>query len=771
MLKKNKLSRNQKGFSLIELMVAVAILALAAFGIFQAFTAGFQGMAEARDRTEAVNYLQKTLERYRNLPFEKIVDQRITPIPGTKYSQGVLVDVRPDEPKLKKVIVQIRWQGRDGNIKTEEASTLIYSTPKTGEISNPYKIVLYATPYYRILPDSESWLTAEIQDKNNNIINDWSGIINYQIIEGESLGFLDKESELTNNGKSINRFWSGSNTGSVTIEASADLGNIGTVTDVVEITILTEGIAIILKPAEGNDVLRVGEIATINLFIVKADYITIDEEYSGTINIVSSSSEVVSNETITFNESNKGRATFTVTANKPGRVEIIASAENLEMGYTEIIFGDVGHSIKLTADDTSLLAGENTNINICVLDETNNPTPYTGTITISGGPFGDGTPVFFNHVAEKNMNFSYQTPGEIKVQANANDLDGVSIVIEVLEAKIPSYIKIFSNKSKLFINESSPIFVRIYDENDEFVTNYNEMVSFSITAGKGTFEGDGLSFNINAFNGETPSINVNSSSHGVVSVRAESTTASGSALVPGNFDINFYSLPSYMEISKNPPETSIPANGSSSAELIVEIHGEEDDLTEIYEYIIDFTTSLEGSYLANNSVYPDNGVAKNSITSISPGTATITASSNSLSPVTMDVDFEIAEPTQVKLLSNTISSWENETYITFNIEVTGSPLKLNKMEVTWKKDNLNEIAVKTPYDNPLYNPIINTGNADPPSYITEDEDIKKLIIDLGQTTIRLTFNNSQRNEWIEVILTDDDGIGHKIGPFKVPISS
>lgn len=52
---------SHKGFSLIELMVAIVILAMVVFGIFLAFSTGFQGMADARDRTEAVNYIQKTL--------------------------------------------------------------------------------------------------------------------------------------------------------------------------------------------------------------------------------------------------------------------------------------------------------------------------------------------------------------------------------------------------------------------------------------------------------------------------------------------------------------------------------------------------------------------------------------------------------------------------------------------------------------------------------------------------------------------------------------
>jgi len=57
-----KLSRNHRGFSLVELMVAVAILALAAIGIFQAYQVGFWGMSDARARTIATNIAQEKLE-------------------------------------------------------------------------------------------------------------------------------------------------------------------------------------------------------------------------------------------------------------------------------------------------------------------------------------------------------------------------------------------------------------------------------------------------------------------------------------------------------------------------------------------------------------------------------------------------------------------------------------------------------------------------------------------------------------------------------------
>ena len=770
---------SKKGFSLIELMVAVVILAMVIFGIFLAFTTGFRGMAESKDRTEAVNYLQKTLEEYKDMPFKKIVDRPMTQISGTKYSQGVIViDTVEDsgETKLKKIIAQIRWKDRDGNYKTEEASTTIYSAPKSGEISSPSKIVLYATPYYRIVPESDTLLVAEIQDKNNNVINDWFGRITYTITGGESLGFLDKDSELTNNGTSTNRFWSGTNTGSVIIEASADLEGKGTVSDTVEITISTGAVAIILEPLPGNDYLHVGDTATIKLYILKADYDknNPDIDYTGTIDLYASPGfGLLSDNPIIIGEDDNGIKTFDFTSNgESGVVEITASATDLDMGHTEIVFGDEGYAIQLSADDSSILAGENTNIKITILDEGENPTPYTGAIMLTGGPYGGGTEVHFNNSASENINFSYLTAGNITIDASGGDLIDSSIIIEVIDAKIPSYIKIFCDEDELYTDESAQIFARIYDDNDDIVTNYNEEVRFSISD-IGYFD-SGLIKYVNTINGVTPSLEVNADSHGTVTISADSTTSGGDTLTQGNINIDFYSLPDHMVITKN-PTTPIPANGSSAAEIDVTVYGIEDEVTEIYDYAIHFSTNLVGSLFSNETVYPDNGVASTSISSISAGTATITAVNSSQSPyslgtVGIPVEFVLSAPTNVEYVNGSLQSWDKEIYVTFNIEVTGSPLQLNSVEVIWTNDKLNEIAIKSPYDNPgAYDPIINTGvgGASPTSYVATGID---KLIGLGQTKIMLTFSKSQKNRSIQVIFTDDSGIPYPLEPFKIPAS-
>ncbi|MCG2791747.1 MAG: prepilin-type N-terminal cleavage/methylation domain-containing protein, partial [Actinomycetia bacterium] len=63
----------QKGFSLIELMVAVVILAIAILGIYQAYSVSFTGMTDARDRTVATNYVREAMEGIKNMDFDKII--------------------------------------------------------------------------------------------------------------------------------------------------------------------------------------------------------------------------------------------------------------------------------------------------------------------------------------------------------------------------------------------------------------------------------------------------------------------------------------------------------------------------------------------------------------------------------------------------------------------------------------------------------------------------------------------------------------------------
>jgi len=126
---------SKKGFTLIELMVAIVILAIAAIGIFQAFTTSFQAMADAKDRTVATNIAQKKLEEVKNklvdYPYYNIATQEIN-----DKTYTIIVVTNSIEDNLEKVYVTVSWTNRKGNEKNVQLETLVYDL-KTVIIDEP----------------------------------------------------------------------------------------------------------------------------------------------------------------------------------------------------------------------------------------------------------------------------------------------------------------------------------------------------------------------------------------------------------------------------------------------------------------------------------------------------------------------------------------------------------------------------------------------------------------------------------------------------------
>ncbi|MCJ7785140.1 MAG: type II secretion system GspH family protein, partial [Desulfobacterales bacterium] len=130
---------SKKGFSLIELMVALAILGIAALGIFQAFTVGFQSMADAKYRTVATNIAQEKLEEVKNsvkvaYPYYSIGYQELN---GKTFTIIVATKVPPPKPNLEQVYVTVSWHDRQGNEKNVQLETLVYDLQIDYEATPP----------------------------------------------------------------------------------------------------------------------------------------------------------------------------------------------------------------------------------------------------------------------------------------------------------------------------------------------------------------------------------------------------------------------------------------------------------------------------------------------------------------------------------------------------------------------------------------------------------------------------------------------------------
>jgi len=395
MLKINKIL-SQKGFSLIELMVAVTVLALAIFGIFLAFTTGFQGMSDARDRTVATNYLQQTIEDFKNMNFNKVKDEPITLIPGTKFHRGSIIldlEKQGEEVTLKRVITQIRWMDRSGNVKTEEASTLLYKKPNTSEVGDvAVELFLYAQSYYTIMPTNEVSLVAEIKDENGNIY-DYDGEIQFSVVTVRVDGIPIQVGDITTeppiyayNGVAYCTFTAisaeelvalgGDVEGTERIQASATVGS-NYLLDTVDIRVTTGPVAIIIEPATEDDkslLASMDSVSTINLKVVKANYIDL-VEYPNPITLSRVGPGTLSTTTIP-SVLTEGTS-FTLTSNgSPGVVEITASAPDLDMGYTEVTFTGPPYAILVSTQKKSIYPSEETTITVTIVDENNTPVNF-----------------------------------------------------------------------------------------------------------------------------------------------------------------------------------------------------------------------------------------------------------------------------------------------------------------------------------------------------------------------------------------------------------
>jgi len=108
---------SKKGFSLIELMVAVAILAIAVLGIFLAFSSAWMGMAVGRDITVATNYARGEMEAIKNKPFETLSTEEPANYTEGKFSistniiNEIIGDVERND--LKRVITTVSWEDRE----------------------------------------------------------------------------------------------------------------------------------------------------------------------------------------------------------------------------------------------------------------------------------------------------------------------------------------------------------------------------------------------------------------------------------------------------------------------------------------------------------------------------------------------------------------------------------------------------------------------------------------------------------------------------------
>src|SRR3989338_7037675 len=102
---------NKSAFTLIEITIALLILAIGIVGILTLFPVGFDASGRASNIIEATFLAQELIEEAKRVGYDDITarNENTPPVFSTKYDHDLLVyDIDPTKG-LKEVVVRVYW--------------------------------------------------------------------------------------------------------------------------------------------------------------------------------------------------------------------------------------------------------------------------------------------------------------------------------------------------------------------------------------------------------------------------------------------------------------------------------------------------------------------------------------------------------------------------------------------------------------------------------------------------------------------------------------
>jgi len=759
---------NLKGFSLIELMVAVAILAMAIFGIFHAYSAGFMGMADARDRTVATNYAQEAMEDVKNMDFEKIAPTSKSVINANRKYR-IDVNVSLESTNLKKVFTVVSWKNRNGITKTVETSMLVHFTEVFA--SEPAKIVLF-TESYSILnsPISSEYastkLTAVIKDIKGNTIIDWGeepdeGNISFSIISTDKFGTLSDDVVTPIDGRAYTTFTSNESMSGIfginIIEASVTLPNGNVVTDTITIKITNgpvkiklEAVPLTIKASTTNySTITASLIDAAGKTLMKKDIFT-DVEI--TFSVFGEGNLSTYTITIPFDSGNEDPASDIIILNStgnPGLASVVATAADLESGKIDVRFLGPPVAISISANPNPMYFDEAySTITVSLLDINGfNTNPTDAPITISlaltdydtGGSLEEPSswefPVSNSEGGIKETKFSGQSStGKAIITASGGGLPEATVTINVISELVPDHIKLTASPQNVKADglELSTIKATVYDISGKIVTNYTGTISFIKTPDIGTFS------DYHFANG-VATVKLSSSVAGTATITASSSD--GLDCVPAEIVVGFYGVPEHIKLNASPKNVKIGVGNSSTITATVcdsnNIH------VSNYSGTITFVTTL-GTFTGFDFKTTTNGIASVELSSDVTGTATITASDGTISSNNI-CQVEFYEVTTLTLVDNSVIYNSTDKTVTFNVKVTGENIVVDEMKVSWTGSSPSQRLYKITINE------VEVWSGNNKSGITVDIINTTLLAGEININVKLTFGQDMAGRHIEVI--------------------
>src|SRR5665648_41943 len=488
MLKINR-KLSKKGFSLIELMLAVAILALVSFGILKAYTTSFQVMADAKYRTVATTIAQKILEevKSKNLKVEYSASLEPETISGKEFTTSIYIAEGPDplNKTLNKAIATVQWKDRNSNDKEITLETLVNTYYQKPETDVPTYILLSVNPTSLILdedPTDIAYITVTILDQDRYPIN-FDGQVNLTV--DPDLASFSQTTLTISSQKNQTTTFTPEKTGEAEIEARNNANNLYSDSKTIKITLkpaiirLTSDPAVILKDTGQS-------IVTIEILDSEGQLV----EFSGTVTITTLP-EIISAtlscaETMTIEFSNEDTKTFNLFAGEEAEVITIkanAQYEGVDLpegsatvrvssGPDHLLLSSDRGSIQNNGEDTAVLT-------VTVADIDEYPITYTSsdpvTLSInSSDPSGidgafDSANLTFTGENALNSNFSTSSSaGKVFIIANNSEL-GNSNIVEISITTGPPYsLEVLAEPDTIIADgqTTSTITITAKDKND-----------------------------------------------------------------------------------------------------------------------------------------------------------------------------------------------------------------------------------------------------------------------------------------------------------------
>jgi len=783
---------NFKGFSLIELMVAVVILVIAVLGIFLAFSNAWMGMANARDRTVATNYAREAMENVKNMDFEMVTNEElgIAESVGAKFTRVIIVNTEDDN--LKKIDTKVFWTNRQDQYVSVDTSMYINRT-----LFNPgaaTHIILYADPYYTVLPYAGAAdIIAVIKDSNGNTKIDWDGgDIHFTILGsgysefpknpiGSELGYLgsgDDEISITpNEGRADITFHASEYEispgvpaqGKVVIEASVDLPNGGgTVTDTITIDVTLDVVRIALS-ADTYSIDDDGiDISTLTAALVNSGGTQVTSAINDiTFNIsrgdgifVDCSDESPLPDTVTISPS-AGSACIKVKsiADTPGIATVIASSTGLLSDTVNItIVGDAA-SISVSVVPNLIYTDDmvGATVTVEILDVNGNPVEFTGGISLATS---DGTgafnqnPLNFSNTYSASTTFSSASIGIVNITASGGGLTAGNATIEVRAPLIADTISLSAIPKNILANgiDVSEI-TAIVKQGSTVISNYNRDITFEIISDTSNLQDAELYFNVDKHGGFGEPFTVTGEqygSDGEVEVYLEPASGIGICTIEVStynlvdpdpivktIEVGFYSGEDHIELKAFPSKMLVNGDSCTVTATVVDEGGTpvntyNEDIT--FTILVGWPKIVKFTMTGTTSLTKTLIGGETTVDLMSQKEAgTVTLKASSFTGMT-DITGYLNIPVVTTLLE--LAPVPNITYdgnqVSFDIEVQGTEISLAEMQVSWPPDDLETLNTIEIGGNVVYS----NGDGVPSSTVVNTV----ATLPIGISTINLYFN-------------------------------